>query len=106
MRSSSVSLLHAYLTIDPQIKVWQDSELVSTYEGDRSHDDLSKFMDELSTNYARSLVLTAESVEETRSGGTPNPDGTVLELDPDSFHQIKDSGATAFIEFFAPWCGQ
>lgn len=104
--NQSVSCLLSKKAIASHTYSWQDSEVVAAYEGDRSFNDLSAFVDNLSNNYARSLVLSPASAEEATYSGATNPDGEVLQLNPESFKKIKNSGDVAFIEFFAPWCGQ
>jgi thiol-disulfide isomerase/thioredoxin len=78
------------------------------YTGDRSLADLSRWIDEQSTLYARGQLVTGDRHEEeiVLSGfGRPNPDGKVLEVDEAGLDVVVGNGPV-LVEFFAPWCGQ
>lgn len=85
----------------PQVTLFQDGKKIREYAGDRSHDDLAKFVDDAAAEYAKSAV---ESAPPSPDAPHLNPDGSVLVLTPDSFEKAIAEGP-AFVKFYAPWCG-
>jgi thiol-disulfide isomerase/thioredoxin len=80
----------------------------SPYSGDRSPDDLSKYIEEHSSIYARAQLPVAPSEpQEVASSGfhRPNPDGVVVEVDEAGLEKATGEGAV-LVDFYAPWCSQ
>jgi len=85
----------------PQLMVFQDGKKTLEYSGDRSHDDLSSFIDKHVAEYTRSFV--SEPVV-PQSSSHLNTDGSVRVLSSENFEKSLTEGPT-FIKFYAPWCG-
>jgi thioredoxin domain-containing protein 5 len=79
----------------PTIIMYHNNGQSTTYSGDRTLQDLVKFVQ----GYSNS---SATNPEEPRA--IANPSGQVLELSPESFATIRSKGPM-FVKFFAPWCG-
>jgi hypothetical protein len=76
------------------------------YSGDRSYDDLNKFIEDESAKYASTQLLKAPADDEAVfTTARPNLDGKILELGEDELKEIKGKGPV-LVEYFAPWCGQ
>jgi thiol-disulfide isomerase/thioredoxin len=87
---------------------YSDGQLLSQYTGDRTYNDISTWIDEQSTLYARGQLLAGDQHEEQvlSSGfGRPNPEGKVLEVDEAGLDVLIGNGPV-LVDFFAPWCGQ
>ena len=86
---------------------YSNGQPLPAYAGDRSYPDLSSFIENQSTLYARGqLVDSNEEKEVVLSGfGRPNPEGKVLEVDEGSLDVLIGNGPV-LVEFFAPWCSQ
>ena len=86
---------------------YANGQILPAYAGDRSYPDLSQWIEDQSTLYARGQLL--ESSEEkgvVLSGfGRPNPEGKVLEIDERSLGVLLGNGPV-MVEYYAPWCGQ
>ena len=85
----------------PQVMLFQNGNKIKEYAGDRTHDDLSSFVDKQVAEYAQEPASTSAA----DLGSTHlNPDGQVLPLSVETFEKTLSEGPT-FIKFFAPWCG-
>ncbi|KAJ1308330.1 hypothetical protein OPQ81_004040 [Rhizoctonia solani] len=84
----------------PQVMLFQDGKRLEEYSGDRTHDDLSSWIDKRVANYAQASTSESSSTRATHL----NPSGEVLVLTPETFEQSLSEGAT-FVKFYAPWCG-
>ena len=112
---------------DPQIMLYKDGALVEQYNEDRSYESLSGYIEDQAIPYARGEAIPAGTEAGSSSGSAedaeldagqmaalqllkpatkrPNPEGKVIEADAAKFEEVKKAGP-AFVEFFAPWCGQ
>jgi thiol-disulfide isomerase/thioredoxin len=102
---ASVFRQHEVLTFSR----YSDGVPLQPYKGDRSYADLSKYIEEQSTLYARGqpgTVQSSQDAEVVSSGfGRPNTEGKVLEVGERELTVLKENGPI-LVEFFAPWCGQ
>jgi hypothetical protein len=124
MRSSSVSTLRSrlkqlpfkrtFLTsnptpfhyTDPQLKLYQNSQEIDQYTGDRSHSHLTEYVQDKSRVFARSLAqnVLVESGREKAASGV-NAEGISVNAGEEQLDgMIKDG--PVFVKFYAPWCGQ
>ena len=86
---------------------YSNGQALPAYAGDRSYSDLSEWIEDQSTLYARGQLLESnEEKEVVLSGfGRPNPEGKVLEVDERSLDVLTGNGPV-MVEYYAPWCGQ
>lgn len=99
---------YPYLTSIPLAPFrYSNGQPLPPYSGDRSYPDLSKWIDEQSTLYARGQLLESnEEKEVVLSGfGRPNPEGKVLEVDEGGLDVLVGNGPV-LVEFYAPRCAQ
>lgn len=88
--------------------MYSDGQALPPYNGDRSYEDLTRWVDEQSTSYARGQLSAHDQHEEevVLSGfGRPNPEGKVLDVDEAGLDLMKGNGAV-LVKYYAPWCGQ
>ena len=79
---------------------------MTPYNGDRTFEDLSKYIEEQSLTYAHEQLQSNEqAVEESTTLATSNPEGKVVELDGDGFAAMRLAGPV-LVDFYAPWCPQ
>ncbi|WVQ77445.1 protein disulfide-isomerase domain [Cryptococcus sp. DSM 104548] len=87
----------------PQIILYVDGKPSPHYAGDRSYEDLSKYIHEHSSNYAEQLLLQSSTEQGTLSGRA-NEEGLVKDVSPAELEMLKQEGPV-LTEYFAPWCG-
>ena len=104
--SRSFVLLPPRRSASPHISI-SNGQPLPAYSGDRSYSDLSNWIDEQSTLYARGQLLESnEEKEVVMSGfGRPNPEGKVLEVDEGGLDVLVRNGPV-MVEYYAPWCAQ
>ena len=83
---------------------YSDGVLQPSYGGDRSYEDLSRYIDNHATEYAEHLAEAQEKVEEL-STAKANSEGKIQEVDEEGLEALKAKGPV-LTEYFAPWCGQ
>ncbi|ODO04871.1 protein disulfide-isomerase domain [Cryptococcus amylolentus CBS 6273] len=88
----------------PQIILYVDGKPSPHYSGDRSYEDLSKYIDEHSNNYSEQLLLQSSTEQGTSLVGRANEEGLVKDVNPAELEMLKQEGAV-LTEYFAPWCG-
>ncbi|WWD16839.1 protein disulfide-isomerase domain [Kwoniella shandongensis] len=88
----------------PQLILYSDGKPLPHYGGDRSYADLSKYIDEHSSNYAQDVMKVAQVDAEGTSGVYANPEGKIAEVDEIGLEALRSAGPV-LTEFFAPWCG-
>lgn len=96
------------LTREPSLTHSYSDGHSTPYSGDRSLADLSRFIDEQSSTYARALLPNAPSqAQEVVASGfhRPNPEGQVAEVDEVELERLIAEGPV-LADFYAPWCGQ
>ncbi|KAK4688153.1 protein disulfide-isomerase, partial [Tremellales sp. Uapishka_1] len=88
----------------PQLVLYSNGTPLPAYTGDRVYDDLSAWIDEQSTLFAKGLNDPSSDGDEVVLVSKPNRDGKVALVDQIGLESFLSQGA-AFVEFFAPWCG-
>ncbi|KAK8861263.1 protein disulfide-isomerase domain [Kwoniella newhampshirensis] len=88
----------------PQLILYIDGVPQPHYSGDRSHADLSAYIDEHSSTYSQEAMKDAEENAEGAGSRFANPVGKIAEVDELGLEALRSSGPV-LTEFFAPWCG-
>lgn len=91
------SLIHYYR--------YTDGKPSPHYTGDRSYEELSKYIDEHAHTYAETILDPAVQSQEAFVIGPANSEGKVQEVDERGLEALKAEGPV-LVEYFAPWCGQ
>ncbi|ORX36460.1 thioredoxin-like protein [Kockovaella imperatae] len=88
----------------PQLVLYSDGTALSSYTGDRSFEDLSRFIEQHSATYVQDhLKATETGSEQNSSASSHNQDGKVVETDGDGLVALKSAGPV-LVDFYAPWC--
>lgn len=77
----------------------QDGKRVGVYDGDRSYEDLTRYINDHVRDYVENSRRDSHSIAEA-----PNQSGEVQILDSSTFSGLISEGPV-FVKFFAPWCG-
>lgn len=75
----------------------QDGKRVGVYDGDRSYDDLTRYINDHVRDYVENSRRDSHSIAEA-----PNQSGEVQILDSSTFSGLISEGPV-FVKFFAPW---
>ncbi|KAG7562713.1 hypothetical protein FFLO_01873 [Filobasidium floriforme] len=89
----------------PQLKLYQNSQEIDQYTGDRSHGHLTEYVQDKSRIFARSLaqnVLVESGREKVTSG--VNAEGISVNAGEEELDRMIKDGPV-FVKFYAPWCG-
>jgi hypothetical protein len=91
---------------DPQLKLYQNSQEIDQYAGDRSHAHLTEYVQDKSRVFARSLAqnVLVESGREKAASGV-NAEGISVNAGEEELDRMIKDGPV-FVKFYAPWCGQ
>lgn len=91
---------------DPQLKLYQNSQEIDQYTGDRSHAHLTEYVQDKSRVFARSLAqnVLVESGREKATSGV-NAEGISVNAGEEELDRMIKDGPV-FVKFYAPWCGQ
>ncbi|KAF9518405.1 hypothetical protein BS47DRAFT_1325399 [Hydnum rufescens UP504] len=87
------------VTFYPKITMYQDGQAMETYNGDRSLEDVSEYIDEHVRVFTRREISPGAT-----SPIVPNALGHVVQLTDTTFGAAVAEGPL-FVKMFAPWCG-
>ncbi|XP_064596937.1 thioredoxin domain-containing protein 5-like [Liolophura sinensis] len=83
----------------PSLIWFSDGKQSEKYSGSRSHEDLKKYVSDMTSKTNGEAKNTAEKVPEYEEEV-----GIVLSLGEKTFEDLVGQGVT-FVKFYAPWCG-